>query len=101
MQGETSQGGKVLPVEQVQEYLRPPAGSVEHGGELRRAVLPPQPSEQQKEEEEEMGSSSPVSSVASKPRDWLGHLERGPTPREGGWVPGSSEVTSYHRWGAS
>lgn len=89
MQGEISQGGNVLPVQQVQEYLRPPAGSVENGGEVRWAVLPPKPSAQQKEEEEERETSSPVFSVASKPRDCLGHLERGPTPREGGvgtWV---------------
>lgn len=70
MQRETSQGDKVLPAEQLQEYLHPRAGSVEHGVEVRQAVLPLQPSA----EEEERGSSSPISSVASRPRDQLGHL---------------------------
>lgn len=100
MQGEISQGRKVLPVRQVQEYLRPPAVSVENGGEVRWAVLPSQPSAQQKEEEER-GINSPVFSVVPKPREWLGHLERGPTPREGGWVLGPSGINSYHQWGDS
>lgn len=70
MQRETSQGDKVLPVEQVQEYLRPPAGSAERGVEVRQAVLPLQPSAEQ----EERGSSSPISSVSSRPRDQRGRL---------------------------
>lgn len=62
MQVDTSQGGKVLPLKQVPAYLRPPAGSVEHRGEARRAVLPLQPSAQQKEqEEEERGAAALVS----------------------------------------
>lgn len=63
MQRETSQGDKVLPAEQVQEYLHPPAGSVERGVEVRQAVLPLQPSQRRRRE----GAAAPCSFLCSIP----------------------------------